>query len=358
MSRWVIGALAAATLALGLVVSFGGHTEPLRDVSSPPDEGQLLPLPDHLPPWETVAEISPERLGPGEVVDLEARGDTVYLLQPHTWTRIHRDTTAGPFGSNVTGDPNWIAGGAAITSRDSLVYVLDGRRLQLSSWTRTGRRLSAIEIERRGSALQAEHLAVGRDGSIYVSAFEVGANTDGRWMVLRFDGRRGAPDTLLIRPAGPSGRYAITFVEPTPQGELLVVDGLHYVLRWYGPDGTERRRATREGYARWKVPDSVRTEYGAIVMSMPPPVRARFELPEYWPPVRGVAMQPDGRILVLLTAGARTLHAEVLEASGEGRVRLTEEASQDLLFPGSDGVYRIRHEPDTTRIERRRLPMR
>lgn len=362
-SRRLLSSVAVLTVALGVAAGVSQHLD--WPAASPEEAGSPAPLrADWAGPWEVAGRIPADRLGRGEIVDLHARGDTLYLLQRQQWYRLGPDgQLAGPFGTASPGAPGRIAHGLAIQRTATGVYVLDASLREVSRWSPEGARLEALAVgphEDRAS-FRPEEMVVDAAGAVVVSGRVTVRDPRGGgsgWAVVRLEPGSPAPVPILVDTTlAPSSAHRRPHLTALPGGGVLVANALTYELRRYDEAGRFTGSVRRPDPPVHPVSQTVRADYLKHVARLPSAARRGMELPEHYPPVRRVAARADGRTVVLLAAGVESFGAEVVDAAGVPLGRLWRDAVDGPVFAAPDALYRVRHEMNGAVLERQRITL-
>lgn len=359
----LIGLLVLSAAGLGARHLLSDRLHPERIAAGEPARGDLAPLhTEWIGPWEVVGRIRAEDDQAGATVDAIVRADTIYMLRNHGWIRITAGQTEGPYGGIGKGSPGWLQRATSLALNHDTLYVLDAGQYQVSRWSLAGMWLGNIELARSQppAPMLLDKLSVDSAGNLFISAIVYGglpSRMFGIWRVLRyypngkeaevlFDQARDDPRGSPI--AGPA-------LAVSGAGRLSIVSASTYRLWTYDSDLKIVGTSERPRPPLWPMPTAERARYRNLLMRIPRDQRAQWELPEFVPPVRGIAPLSDGRFLVLLNAGTESLVAEVIDANGIPLGRLTDNAWVDAVFPVSDGLVRVTDELGATVIERARL---
>lgn len=326
-----------------------------------PSEGELAPFrPDLLSPWQEIARIPAEQLARGGIIDLDERGDTLYVLQSDGWFRAIGGELSDRFGSPAKGSPTWLGSAIAIKAVPGGVFIMDRVRGVISRWSADG--IRGVEHDfraRTGRGALMEGLSVGADGMLLVSVRHILENGDGDWLVLRGQLAASAFDTIYrgSKAVAEAEAHNAPKLAARPDGGYLLMPALEWRMLSLDAAGAVSGDITRQAGPRWAVSDSIRRNFARLLERLPPRQRLAHALPATLPPVRAVTIDPNGRILVLVASGIQTMHVELLAASGEPIGRLWAEAETLSVFLANGAAFRVRESADHTTIERLR-PLR
>lgn len=328
-----------------------------------PAQGVLAPfLPGLLGAWEEVARIPAQRLGAGAILDLDERGDTLYVLQRDRWMRIAAGEVSEPYGSAVKGSPQWLASGTAIRAVPGGAVIIDRGRGVISQWTDDGSRVAEHDFRARtGLAALMEGVAASADGTLLVASRRVLKDGEGEWIVLRGELSATRFDTVYRGAKDPAEAEAhnVPRMAALPGGGFLLMPALEWRLISLAATTDALTDVRRQGGPRWTVPDSIQRGYARLIEQLPPAQRVVHALPGTFPPVRGVSVDAFGRVLVLVAAGATATHVELLTTSGTPIGRLWEAPEARIVFVANGGAFRVEESDDYTTVERLRpLPPR
>lgn len=353
-ARWVVGcSLLALMSAAGARIALRPDTEPADMV-----RGRVAPYrPEWTRGWAVAGRIPAPRLESPEVVDLAAEGDTLFVLQRHHWFVVTPSGVRGPYGGRVRGAPGWIGRAGAIAVGDA-VYVLDAAAQRVQRWDRSGRQLGGSDLSAPGSGriLIPERVAADAAGRVWVTTRSLEPDGSSRWLVLRFGPGAMGADTVYAAPMEDAGGgFSIPWVSVRRDGAAVLVEGGGYTIHRFAPDGRPVGTQARADPPLRRIDDRTRARYARVLDRLPPDQRRLYALPEHFPPVRGVVLRQDGRLLTLLSAGERAVDVEVVDATGAAPGRPLSEPLPEPLFLGTSAIYRVREELGETVIEVLRL---
>lgn len=326
--------------------------------SEAPSEGTLAPYRQEiLTPWIEVARIPAEKLGRGAILDLDERGDTLYVLQSNHWLRIVGREVSDPYGSTAKGSPTWLDAGSAIRAVPDGALIIDRGRGVISRWSNDGRRGEEHDFRARtGLASMMEGLAVDTSGVLMVTVRRILESGDGDWLVLRgalpdaqFDTVFRGSTELQEAEAHNAPKLAAR-----PDGGFVVMPALEWRMVSFATNGSLSADISRDQGPRWAVPDSVRHQYSHLLERFPPQQRAAHALPRTFPPVRSVSVDASGRMLVLVASGPQSTHVELLDPTGAPLGRLWDTPESRVVFVANGAAFRLQESSDATIIERLR----
>lgn len=353
-------ALFAVVLGLGAGISLWS-TRTTGVPGGAPVEGVLAPFrPELAGPWETVARIPARSLGRGSIIDLDERGDTLYVLHVDHWVRIVGGNVSDVFGTNIRGAPNWLAAGAAIRAVPGGVLILDRVRQVVSRWSAEGMRGIEHDFRPQGgskASIIIDGLAADTTGTVLVALRLTPLEGAGRWMVLRgrlddtrFDTVYRSADTAQLGDV-----HDIPRMSPMGRGDFLLMPALGWKMMTVDTAGRTGGLRVRADGPRFAVPDSIRTGYARVVDRFPPAQRTAYALPAAFPAIRGVTTDGRGHVIVLVATGAETTQVEVLGLGGESIGRPWKEPESRATFVANGSVFRVDDDEGFTRIDRQRI---
>jgi len=324
--------------------------------SDVPAEGVLAPYhPALLGAWEEVARIPAQRLGTGAILDLDERGDTLYVLQRDRWMRIAAGEVSDPFGSPVKGSPQWLGSGTAIRAVPGGAVIIDRGRGVVTQWADDGSRGLEHDFRaRKGLGSLLEGVAASAEGVMLVSTRQVLDGGDGEWIVLRGRLESATFDTIYRGAKDPPEAEAHNTprMAAVPSGGFLLMPALEWRLISLAAATDVMTDVRRQGGPRWTVPDSIVRGYARLMERLPPAQRVVHALPRTFPPVRGVSVDAFGRVLVLVAAGVSATHVELLTAGGTPIGRLWDAPEARTVFIANGAAFRIEESDDYTTVER------
>jgi hypothetical protein len=378
LSRRLLIALAALAVA-SFALWISSPTEELEEPTEAPAPAGTWPpwKAELLEPPTLVARVPAEILARGPVVDVELRGDTVFLLQNTQWLAAWRRGSRGPYPAVATAGPGGVGRGLGRLGRavafdvvDGYVYVLDGARREITTWTLGGELVSVRALARRPADespwLQrlAERLQVDGLRRAYVAVQGGSSRGPTEWLLLRYtlghDARAAPPETIFREPVGaaPGGALVAPSFSVTSAARLLIGVAADYRLIWLDDRGHQERATRRADPPRAAVPDSIRREYGRLLRRLPRSARDAYRLPRYWPPLRRLHLRADGTILAVTQSGTEEVHVELLDHAGQAVARLTEIPLPEPVFLCEEGYLWLHQELQSTDVLLRRLRRR
>lgn len=345
----------------GLVLLGWGAAQMLRPSGEDeaPAAGALAPFDaSRAGPWEEVARVPAERLGRGNVVALDARGDTLFLLWSTSWLWLHGDSMHGPFGSRIAGDPASLRAGVGLVAQDRQVLILDGARQMLSRWSLDGARGTESPLASADDRT-LQHLGFGAaDGAaVVVASLEIGDTTAGWHLVRHAVSADGDRTDTLRRDLGrgvPFAAYDLPWF--ASHGDTITALFAHSArLLSMDAAGRTSRDVTRTDQPRWPMPDSSRRALAKWAGVVPATMLRLLALPPLMPPLRGVTIAPTGERIVLTARGDDAFHVELVDGEGRAIARLWERSEPWPIHLARGAIYRLRDLDDVLVVERQRL---
>ncbi len=321
-----------------------------------PAAGTLAPLDASLvSPWEEVARLSGDALPAGRVQDLDARRDTLFVLQPHAWLFVVGGQPSAPFGTRTRGAPGWIGRGTGIAASGNGVWVLDDLRQRAAHWALDGTRATERDL-RSSRGLGAMHQRiVALDGDAFVITSAVPGQGAFEWIVTRL--HPSGTDTLIeghgrgIRGGGHDEPHFAVLRD----GRLVSIDASSWRVRHFTADGSLAAEHLRPDAPRWALPDSARRALQRTTAFLGPTLQEALATDATIPPVRAITATADNRLIVLSAVTMEATHAELVALDGTPIARLWAQPEEHPVFLADGALYRIRALDDVTIIERQRL---
>lgn len=307
--------------------------------------------------WTAVASL-PSELAGDEVTALDARADTVFVMQRHQWMALAGSEQWGPFGSRAVGAPDYIAAGQGIVRLDDGVLVLDGTRQMASLWSFDGVRGAEVNLRSTEAAYSSPTTLVAHGPRAAVVG--VLALTDGgtQWSLLRVRGSpAGRTDTLLQDAAvrHPGAAWDFPLVARRADGAIGILGADSWRLRVLGDDGQLLLDTLRAGAPRWAGDRAARQRLLEMASQAPSVMREAFAPREHTVPGRALTATSDGGWLAVTADNQERHHAELLDARGHPIARLWREAEPHPVFAVRGALYRVRALDDRTVIDRQEI---
>lgn len=324
--------------------------------SGAPASGVLAPFDSSLvSAWEEVARLTIDELLDGRVRGLDARGDTLFVLQSSQWFFVVDGRPSAAFGSATRGAPEWQGRGTAIAAVSDSVIVLDDLRQLAVQWSIEGQR--GVERDLRSSrGLGAMHQRlVPLAGGDFAVTSVVPSEGAVEWVVTRH--REAGVDTLVtghgIGERG--GGHDEPHVAQLRDGSLVIIDANTWRLRRFAADGGLLGTHQRADAPRWALSDSARRTLQESAMLLGPALQHALAIDATLPPVRAITATADDRLIVLSAVTTETTHAELVERDGTPVASLWPRPEEHPVFLARGALYRVRALDDVTIIERQRL---
>lgn len=342
------GTLLLGWAALGALSSSGEIVGPAVGTLAPFDSS----LASH---WEEVARLSTDELPSGRVRGIDARGDTVFVLQTNHWFFIVDGNASELFGTATRGAPHWIGRGSAIAGSENGVVVLDDLRQLAARWSLDGTRgLERNVRSTRGLGAMHQRLVPLTDNAFLVTS---SVPTEGavEWVVTRH--HAAGVDTLIaghgIGERG--GGHDEPHVAPLRDGSLVVIDANTWRVRRLSLGGAVLSTHQRDDAPRWAPSDSARRGYNRTMALVNPALQAAFAIDATLPPVRAITATADDRLIVLSSVTIDATHAELIASDGTPIASLWARPEEHPVFLARGALYRVRALDEVTIIERQRL---
>lgn len=323
-----------------------------------PDVGQLAPLDSALAgPWRPIASFPAEGSN-GDVMGLDVRGDTIFLVQPRQWMAVVGDSLLGPFGSGSVGAPDYIAAGQGILRVPDGVLIVDGSRQLLSTWSLEGER--GVEVSLRSvDASYGSPTTIASDGAAGALVGVMAVDDRGtQHLALRVAAASVArADTLLedsfARRLGAAWDFPLLARNAT--GAVAIFSADSWRFRVLGSDGRLLVDTVRNDAPRWSGDRKARQRMMEMASQAPGVLREAFALREHTVPGRGITALGDRHWLVLSANELDQLHAELLDARGRPLARLWKDAEPHPVFAVRGALYRVRALDERTFIDRQEI---
>lgn len=349
-----LGLLATGgTLLLGWVALRA--LTPSGEVGSP-STGVVADLDTSLvTPWTEIARLPADEIETGRIVGLDARGDTLFVLQQHHWRFIVGGSPSAVFGTDSRGAPSWIGRGIAILAHDSVVTILDDLRQLATRWTLDGTRIAEQDLRStRGLGSMHQRLTPIRGNQMLVTSV-VPSEQGVEWVVTRLHSTEA--DTLITGHGigARGGGHDEPHIAALGDGSFVVIDANTWRVRHMGADGATRRVHHRSDAPRWSFSDSARRSFNRTMALVGPTMQAALAIDATLPPVRAITATEDGRLIVLSAVTTEATHAELVALDGSPIASLWPRPEEHPVFLVRGALYRVRALDDVTLIERQRL---
>lgn len=310
--------------------------------------------------WTAVASL-PSELAGDEVTALDARADTVFVMQRHQWIALTDSEQWGPFGSRAVGAPDYIAAGQGIVRLHDGVLILDGTRQMASLWSLDGVRGAEVNLRSTEAAYSSPTTLTAHGTTSAVVGVLALTDRGSQWSLLRvWDSPAGRTDTLLqddaVRQAGAAWDFPL--VASRADGAIGVLGADSWRLRVVDAGGQLLLDTLRAGAPRWAGDRAARQRLLEMASQAPSVMREAFAPREHTVPGRALTATADGRWLAVTVDNQERHHAELLDARGHPIARLWRDAEPNPVFAVRGALYRVRALDDRTVIDRQeiRLP--
>lgn len=321
-----------------------------------PAVGTIAPFDSaRLSSWEEIARLSTDELTSGRIQGLDARGDTLFVLQAHQWFFVVNGRPSELFGTATRGAPDWLGRGSAIAASGDGVVVIDDERQLATHWSLTGDRgLERPLRSTRGLGAMHQRLVPLADGDFLVTS-AVPAEGAVEWVVTRH--RVGGRDTLIVGHGigERGGGHDEPHVVALRDGSFVVLDANTWRLRRLGADGTVIATHQRSDAPRWAPSDSARRGYNRTMALVNPALQVALAMDGTLPPVRAVTTTADDRLIVLSAVTMDATHAELIASDGSPIASLWARPEEHPVFLARGALYRVRALDEITIIERQRF---
>lgn len=340
-----------------LVLGWGAHRALTPSgASDAPAAGALAPFDSSLvSAWEEVARLTHDAVLDGRVRGVDARGDTLFVLQSNHWFLVVDQRPSAPFGTATRGAPEWLGRGSGIAAVGDSVIVLDDLRQLAAQWSTAGRRGFERDLRStRGLGAMHQRLTPLAGGAFAVTS-AVPSEGAVEWVLTRH--RAGAADTLIgghgVGARG--GGHDEPHLAQLRDGSLVIVDANTWRLRRFGPGGALLDTGHRIDAPRWAPSDSTRRALQRSAMLLGPALQHALAIDATLPPVRAITATADDRLIVLSAVTTDATHAELLERDGTPIASLWRRPEEHPVFLARGALYRVRALEAVTVIDRQRL---
>lgn len=318
--------------------------------------GALAPFDSSLvSAWEEVARLTNDDLLDGRVRGVDARGDTLYVLQSNHWLFVVDQRPSASFGTATRGAPDWLGRGTGIAAVRDSVIVLDDLRQLAAQWSLDGQRGIERDLRStRGLGAMHQRLVPLTDGAFAVTSV-VPSEGAVEWVVTRH--RAASVDTLVTGHGigARGGGHDEPHVAPLRDGSLVIVDANSWRVRRFGADGALLSTHRRADAPRWALSDSARRKLQQSAMLLGPGLQNALAIDATLPPVRAITATADDRLIVLSAVTMEATHAELVARDGTPITSLWARPEEHPVFLARGALYRVRALDEVTIIERQRL---
>lgn len=343
--------LVGASLILG---GIGLTVAGSADGSDRPVRGGLAPLDSsRAAGWTVLASFGADQLSSGRVVGLDLMGDSLLLLQSHSWSLVVGGQLVATHGSAVTGSPTYLSRAEGIAFTPQGVAVLDAPRHRVTMWSPTGERLADRPISRTSREVALHRSLTPSPAGVLVSSW-VTTDSGGYWLVQRLS--RDRAESVPLPPGRPTGEsHNAPELVPLPDSGLLVLRADSWHIGRYTAQLDLVDSARRIGAAHYAASAPLARRMRGHVAMMPEAQRRDFLLGEALPSLRAATITDAGELLVLTARDDVASIAELVRADGRPIASLWSAPDSSRMFAVRGAVLRVREEEESLVIERLQL---
>lgn len=306
---------------------------------------------DLILPAETVAVVPADRIGRGEVVDIEDHDGFTYVLHAQQWLRVGQGEIQGPFGRGTVGAPGVFDNATDIIPTDTMIYVLQRLPARIMAFYPDGRYARAIRVrsaESTSSYIHPERFSESNNRfHILLAHFDPAGTVDREVVTGRDDWTRAywlPSDSLL--------HMSDDVILDTRADSITLLTMLGY--RIHSILNENVRVVQRSDPPRYSVPDSIRWDFERTFAGAPAHLRDRLTLPEHIPPARAFSLLDGGYIAVAVSRDMESVSIEVLSANATPLWR-SPEIFEAPVFLHADQLFRVEEQPNHLVVLRHRI---
>jgi len=308
-------------------------------------------LQDLVLPPETVAVIPADRIGKGDVLDIEEQNGITYVLHSEQWLRVDADGIHGPYGTGAEGAPGVFDNAADLIPADTLIYVLDRRPARIITFRPNGSYVTAIPVKSGDTA------------TIYIHPERFTRSNNEFQVLLTHFNPTGRIHRELVTGAGEWSRLYwldADSLQHMMDDVLLAANDSAVTLltmlgyRLHNIRGSNVRVTRRADPPHYSIPDSIRWDFERTFAKAPSAVREQLSLPEFIPLVRAFSLLDESHFAVAISRDMEAISIEVLDANAVPLWRSPEVFDAPVFMHG-DRFFRVEEQPNHLVVLRHRI---